>query len=113
MPQNVTKDWWYFSFETGQHVAFYTVEALQRLAEKFGKQFYTDGKGMHLFTKERLSNHPFEMMAAQKPEDSWLVHKMRTYVNRHDDGFENRLSHTKKESLLDKDWREAKKRITK
>lgn len=34
------KDWWYYATETGQHVAFYTKESLQVIADKFGKNLY-------------------------------------------------------------------------
>jgi hypothetical protein len=115
VPQGTHKpgDWWYFSLETGQHVSFYTTEALQYIAGKFNKYFYSDGKDTHLFTKNKLKDDPFTFINAQKPKDHFLVRKMRKYVNKHDGIFQNRLSQVKKESLLDKDWKEAKKRITK
>jgi hypothetical protein len=115
VPQRVSKpdDWWYFSLETGQHISFYTREALQYIAGKFNKHFYSDGKSTHLFTKNKLRDDPFTMINAEKPKDPFLVRKMRKYVKKHDGIFQNRLSQVKKESLLDKDWKAAKKRITK
>jgi hypothetical protein len=115
VPQGTGKpgNWWYFSLETGQHISFYTTVALQHIAGKFNKHFYSDGKGTHLFTKIKLREDPFTLINAQKPKDPFFVRKMRKYVKKHDDIFQNRLSQVQKESLLDNDWNEAKKRITK
>lgn len=113
VPAAVTQDWWYFSLETGQHVSFYTLDALRAIARKFGRQFYSDGQGRHLFTTKELSSDPFVALQPPRPEDPYLVRKMRKYVRRYDDSFTAHLSKQPKESLLDKDWREAKKRITK
>jgi len=52
-------DWWYFTPETGQHVAFYSRRSLEFLAKSFGVYFYTDGKSNHLFSRIPLSVDPF------------------------------------------------------
>jgi len=114
VPQGVAKveDWWYFSQETGQHVAFYTEACLQYIAKKLGKYFYSDGKGLHLFTGKQLEQNPFELLNQQKPSDPYLVRKMRNYLNKHDAAYTNRFPQAQKESLLDRDYKEAKKRIS-
>jgi 2-polyprenyl-3-methyl-5-hydroxy-6-metoxy-1,4-benzoquinol methylase len=56
-------DWWYFGPEHGQHVAFYTVEALQVVAREFKLHLYTDGIGMHLLSREPVSSHLFRFFA--------------------------------------------------
>ncbi len=38
-PQPCPEDWWYFGLDHGQHVAFYTVPALQGLAASFGLRY--------------------------------------------------------------------------
>lgn len=53
------EDWWYFVPETGQHIAFYTVKALQHLADHFSLNFYTNGVNLHLFTKKTFAENPF------------------------------------------------------
>jgi Methyltransferase domain len=52
-------DWWYFAPEHGQHVAFYTVEALQVVAKIFDLHLCTDGIGMHLLSRKPVSNRIF------------------------------------------------------
>ena len=42
-------DWWYYAPTTGQHIAFYTMEALQLLASRFGRKLLSVGP-YHLFS---------------------------------------------------------------
>ena len=49
------KDWWYYSFATGQHITFYQPKTLKILAEKNGCFYYPLGKGFHLITDQHLS----------------------------------------------------------
>jgi hypothetical protein len=106
VPDGVTKpeQWWYFALETGQHVAFYTTASLQYIANKFGKHFYSNGQNVHLFTKNPLPSDPF----GPKPADPFLVRKARKLVKKYDAQFT-----FQKESLLDRDSKDAKSRITK
>jgi hypothetical protein len=60
--QENLKDWWYFTFETGQHVSFFTEKALFHLAEKYQRFFYTNGKNLHLFSKKKFLNDPFKVL---------------------------------------------------
>lgn len=108
IPADVPKDWWYFSFETGQHISFYTEKALQYIASKFDKHYYTDGKWLHLFTAKPLHENPFETLN-RKEREKFLIRKMRKYLRKHD---ERKNTLPKKESLLGNDVEEAKKRIS-
>lgn len=56
------KKWWYISAETGQHIIFYTEKSLAILAHKYKMYFYTDGMGMHIFTKRRFIINPFTII---------------------------------------------------
>ncbi len=47
-------DWAYYGFEHGQHVAFYSQQSLQYIANKYGLNFYTDGDNFHVLTKNKL-----------------------------------------------------------
>jgi hypothetical protein len=47
-------DWWYFVPSTGQHISFYTREALQALAKRWGRTLLSNGE-YHLFTEEPCS----------------------------------------------------------
>lgn len=54
VPRKVTPDWWYFGPEHGQHVAFYTIAALEVVARRFGLHLASDGGGMHLLSRKRV-----------------------------------------------------------
>jgi hypothetical protein len=95
------EDWWYFIPETGQHVALYTEKSLAFLAQKFGYHFYTDGIGIHLFTKKQLPRNPF---AVQK-----LPYLMATMKRKVDRYF--RKLDLPRESLLQKDFELIKSKI--
>lgn len=45
------KEWWYYSFETGQHISFYNKETLKKLAEKIDYKFYSILPDFHIFSK--------------------------------------------------------------
>jgi hypothetical protein len=47
-------DWWYYTFEHGQHVAFYREKTMNYLADQFGLHYYTNGGDFHMFTKREL-----------------------------------------------------------
>lgn len=54
-PAPPPEDWWYYGLDHGQHVAFYRVQTLQYLADKFGLQLLSDGRSVHFFSKEKYS----------------------------------------------------------
>ncbi len=58
------EDWWYFSPGIGQHVAFYSKESLERLADKFGMRLYTNGINLHLLTKKRFRLNPIRAVSS-------------------------------------------------
>lgn len=59
------KEWWYYATESGQHIAFYTKESLQVVANKFGKNLYAK-HGIIIFSSKDIPskkinltfNHP-------------------------------------------------------
>ncbi len=53
-------DWWYYSLNSGQHISFYTHEALQVIAQKFGRHLVSDGN-FHLFSPTRQSETLFKL----------------------------------------------------
>ncbi len=55
-------NWWYYSFEGGQHIAFYTNKSLHKLAETFNLNYYSYG-GLHLFSKKKLSQLNLHLVA--------------------------------------------------
>lgn len=49
------KDWWYYSFHSGQHITFYQPRTLALLAERLGSKYYMIDGAMHLITDQTLS----------------------------------------------------------
>ncbi|MDH4127435.1 MAG: class I SAM-dependent methyltransferase [Spirochaetota bacterium] len=49
-----TQDWWYYSFESGQHIVFYNNNTLEHLAKSLNYYFYSYGD-FHIFTKNKLN----------------------------------------------------------
>lgn len=60
------RDWWYFTQETGQHIALYSEESLRRLAQKFNCNFYSDGHTLHLITRRKLNPFLFRLSLKSK-----------------------------------------------
>lgn len=58
--------WWYVAPETGQHIAFYTKESLQQLADHFSLNLYSNGSTLHLFTRKKISPFLFTLLSKHK-----------------------------------------------
>ena len=56
------KDWWYYGFEHGQHLSFYSRESLQKLAEQNNLYYYTNGVRLHLFTTQKLTQFMYSAL---------------------------------------------------
>ena len=62
-------EWWYYAFESGQHVSFYQRRTLHKIAERLGLKCFA-GKSIHVLTDKQLSplalrlltNGPFASM---------------------------------------------------
>lgn len=76
-PQGIQtiSDWWYFVPETGQHVSFYSIASLERIAKKFERRLYTNGSSLHLFTKKELKENPFG-------REPFLIRKATRYLKK-------------------------------
>ncbi|MFH2107286.1 MAG: class I SAM-dependent methyltransferase [Chrysiogenia bacterium] len=48
------KNWWYYAFETGQHISFYQPRTIVFLASTLGCRYYRLGPELHLMTDMRL-----------------------------------------------------------
>lgn len=51
----VPKDWWYYGFNHGQHISFYTEKTLYTLASQQDMNFYNIN-GIHIITKRKLNS---------------------------------------------------------
>lgn len=58
--------WWYYGFEHGQHISFYTSKALDMLAAQFGATYYQAG-GFNLFTRSKPLLLKFRYNLATNP----------------------------------------------
>lgn len=56
------QEWWYYGLHHGQHVSFYTVEALRELAKQAGLHLVSDGGGFHLFTRSPVPAWRFHLL---------------------------------------------------
>jgi hypothetical protein len=57
-------DWWYYAFETGQHISFYRRSTLEVISRRLGLRLYSN-RNVHLWTDKRLS--PFEFWVITQP----------------------------------------------
>ena len=48
------QSWWYYGFDHGQHISFYSLKTLTYIAKIFGLNFLTNGE-LHLFTKKDIN----------------------------------------------------------
>lgn len=56
-------EWWYYSFETGQHVSFYQKRTLQFIAGKLNLQLHSHGM-LHILTDRRINPVAFRLLAS-------------------------------------------------
>lgn len=99
--------WWYFIYETGQHVAFYTEDALEFIAKKFNRELYSNGTNIHLFSTKKLSTNPFSL---KQQNGSYPLKKIKEKIERYEG--RNQLTPTnQKQSLMPRDMENAKRRL--
>ncbi len=48
-------DWWYYGKEHGQHIGFFRIRTLEKLAKDHGKYFLTNGTSYHLITDKPIN----------------------------------------------------------
>jgi hypothetical protein len=56
-PEELDKidEWWYIMEETGQHISLFSKKSLEYLALHFNLYYYTNGKDLHIFSKNKLN----------------------------------------------------------
>jgi len=64
LPNQMLKpeDWWYYGFEHGQHISFYSLKTLEFLSFKFKLSFYS-AKGLHILTNKKINSFLFKLIA--------------------------------------------------
>lgn len=58
------EQWWYYSFETGQHIAFFQRRTLETMAKKMGFSFASGG-GVHVFSKLPINERMLGLLAGR------------------------------------------------
>lgn len=58
VPEDDLENWCYLSPETGQHVGFYTLDALQVIADRYRLTLVSDGEMVHLLTDRPITELP-------------------------------------------------------
>jgi len=51
----IDEKWWYFTFNTGQHVSLYHINTLKYLAKRLKLYFYSNGVNIHMFSKTKVN----------------------------------------------------------
>ncbi len=54
------ESWWYFTPETGQHIALYSRASLQALANRFNLNYCWNEYNIHLFSRKTINNRLFK-----------------------------------------------------
>ena len=65
-------DWWYYSFETGQHIAFFRRDTLEKLALVCGLHFHTC-RGLHFLSQRPLPVRRIISRASARDSSGWMV----------------------------------------
>jgi hypothetical protein len=60
-----SREWWYYSFGTGQHISFYNSKTIAKIAERIDLNFYSL-HGLHILTDNELKIDPFLYLATSR-----------------------------------------------
>lgn len=61
--KNIPKEnWWYYGFEHGQHISFYSLKTLKYIANKNNLFFCSNNKNLHMFLEKKKSNFLFRFL---------------------------------------------------
>jgi len=57
--------WWYYAFQTGQHISFYQRRTLQIIAEKLNLECYSNGS-FHLLTDKKINSTAYRLLTHRR-----------------------------------------------
>ncbi|MBI4633957.1 MAG: class I SAM-dependent methyltransferase [Deltaproteobacteria bacterium] len=57
-------EWWYYSFNTGQHISFYQKKTLRYIADGMGLHFHTCS-GIHMMTDKTFNSFIFKILSGK------------------------------------------------
>jgi hypothetical protein len=76
-PAPKQEDWWYYGKEHGQHIGFFRIRTLEKLAQDRGKYFLSNGISHHLFTSQKINMTLWKLIIkANKLIPQLLKHKL-------------------------------------
>lgn len=67
-------EWRYYGLNHGQHISFYTLRSLGKMARKHGLYVYSDGNFVHMFSRKKISGKIFKLLCM--PSVSSLVYNL-------------------------------------
>ena len=87
-------EWWYYAFEHGQHISFYSKKTLEELAGKFNLHFYSY-KNLFLFTDKKLNRIVFNLVMSLNKIGLFMVLKKVLKSKTMEDHYELRKNFNK------------------
>lgn len=69
-------DWWYYGFEHGQHISFYSKKTFERMANILGLKYSCLGE-LHLLSKEKRININSKLLKLLALSDFYLITKLK------------------------------------
>lgn len=69
LPQN----WWYYALDSGQHIAFYSKQTLEYIANKYGMYMITNNIDTHILSKKKIAPDIFAKLR--------FYNKINRYIN--------------------------------
>ncbi len=76
---NQGDDWWYLAKESGQHVFFYSAQAINLIAQKYGYAVTMVGNYI-LFFKADISDIQKKIISSQSALAGWIFQAIKSYV---------------------------------
>ncbi len=84
--------WWYYGFNHGQHISFYSLKTLNYIAKKFNLYFYSNNCNYHIMTSQkinpmllkcllRFSSHLFEFIIKRRMKS--LINDDVSFLSKH------------------------------
>jgi hypothetical protein len=64
-------EWWYYAPEHGQHVSFFTLDALRIIGEAGNRNLCSNGANLHLFSRGKVSNYLFNKVTSERASQ-WI-----------------------------------------
>ena len=87
------EDWWYYGKEHGQHIGFFRIRTLEKLAKERGKFFLSNGSSYHLITERPVNELLWKLTIRAKKmlpfllrrklkSKTWMDHEQMTTLRK-------------------------------